>query len=97
MVSVFHFNLQTLKKEVMEEDEEKQINLLILGPLGAGKSSFINSIMSIGKNRHYNLAPTYFNTAKTWTIKVRLCYIYCYKNRYISRVRRQMELLTPNV
>jgi hypothetical protein len=47
----------------------------MLGPVGAGKSSFINSILSIGKGRKCALAATGDTGDASWTLDVRF-YVY---------------------
>lgn len=44
-------------------------NILIVGPVGAGKSSFINSIISIAKGRKYSMAGT-GNSERSWTLNL---------------------------
>lgn len=49
---------QSLISEIQQLHPQKRPNLLTIGPVGAGKSSFINSILSIGKGRKCGTAGT---------------------------------------
>ncbi|XP_060586351.1 interferon-induced protein 44-like isoform X3 [Ruditapes philippinarum] len=59
---------QSILSEIRELQPEKKPNLLMLGPVGAGKSSFINSILSIGKGRKCALAATGDTGDASWTL-----------------------------
>ena len=49
----------------------------MIGPVGAGKSSFINSILSIGKGRKCALAATGESGDSSWTLDVCICISIC--------------------
>ncbi|XP_068435289.1 interferon-induced protein 44-like [Clinocottus analis] len=47
----------------------KHLRILLHGPVGAGKSSFYNSVESLLKGRVVGRAPTNTNTGKSFTLK----------------------------
>lgn len=59
---------KALLTEIRQLEPEEKPNLLILGPVGAGKSSYINSILSIGKGRKCALASTGDTGDASWTL-----------------------------
>jgi hypothetical protein len=77
--SIIYILLQfekALLTEIRQLEPEEKPNLLILGPVGAGKSSYINSILSIGKGRKCALASTGDTGDASWTLDVRFYLIY---------------------
>lgn len=58
-----------LLDEIKDMRPNKRPNVLLVGPVGAGKSSFINSIISIAKERKYSIAGT-GNAEKSWTLNL---------------------------
>lgn len=59
---------QSLVKEIKEFHPEKKHNLLMSGPVGVGKSSFICAVLSIDKNRRYGASITGDNAESSQTL-----------------------------
>ncbi|XP_068435058.1 uncharacterized protein [Clinocottus analis] len=61
--------LQFVKDNQPQNTEVNQLRVLLHGPVGAGKSSFINSVDSVLQNRITGRALTYTNSDKSLTTK----------------------------
>lgn len=61
---------QSLVNEITQLRPGRKHNLLVLGPVGAGKSSFVNSILSVAKGRKYAMADTAFSGIESTTVEL---------------------------
>ena len=66
---------QDLLSQIKQLQPEETPNILMIGPVGAGKSSFINSILSIDKGRKCALAATGDVGERSWTLDVCICIV----------------------
>ncbi|XP_062264905.1 interferon-induced protein 44-like [Platichthys flesus] len=60
-------NLEFVKSYQPENEQVKQLRILLYGPIGAGKSSFINSVDSVLKGRPAGRAQTDAISGKSFT------------------------------
>lgn len=61
---------KSLLREIQQVQSEETLNVLTVGLVGEGKSSFINSILSIGKGRKCALAPVGDLVNKSVTLRL---------------------------
>lgn len=61
---------QSLVREIKEFRPERKHNLLLSGPVGVGKSSFICSVLSVEKNRRYGASITGDNADSSMTLEL---------------------------
>uniref|UniRef100_A0A8B9GRP7 G domain-containing protein n=1 Tax=Astyanax mexicanus TaxID=7994 RepID=A0A8B9GRP7_ASTMX len=65
--------INTLRDFKIRNDKVKQLNFLVYGPVGAGKSSIINTIKTIFEGRQYISCLAAQDSAKSQTLKFKKC------------------------
>lgn len=60
----------TLVTEIKQLKPTRKLNLLVFGPIGAGKSSFVNSIVSVSKGRKFAMADTGYTGKSSVTLEL---------------------------
>ncbi|XP_074513071.1 interferon-induced protein 44-like isoform X1 [Sebastes fasciatus] len=64
-------DLEYVKEYPLHNDEVQQLRVLLYGPVGSGKSTFINSVESLLKGKITDRAPKDATTGESYTTKYR--------------------------